>query len=139
MKFLNKSGKLVNINVAKYKIDWDKVENKSKPQLIVERFLNPYWKSDYVLTEFRIPGSKMRIDLLNINKNIAIEISPLSSHSYNDFFHKGNRLNFLLSFKRDEYKQKWIEKNNFTYIKLSDNHLKNLSVELFAQEFNIIL
>ena len=138
MKFKGLTGQSIEINIGKYVLDWNKTSNKSKPQLLVESFLRPYWEKDRVLTEFKIPG-RMRIDLLNINKKIAIEISPSSSHSFNKFFHKDNRLNFLAAVKRDAAKQEWIEKNGFTYVELGDNHLKNLSVELFVKEFNIHL
>lgn len=140
LKFLKLSGAPVNISVSKYLLDWnDETRAASKPQKLVESFLFPYWQNDYVLVEFRIPGSKLRIDLLNTSKKIAIEVSPASSHSYNPFFHKGEKLNFLASFKRDEAKREWIEKNNYQFVELNDNHLKDLSAELFIKEFNILL
>ncbi len=139
LKFLKLSGSLVNIPVSKYLLDWNAPQIGSKPQKQVEEFLKLYWLNDYVLKEFRIPGSKLRIDLFNTSKKIAIEISPSSSHSYNPFFHKGNKLNFLASFKRDEKKRNWIEKNNYQYVELNDECLNNLSTALFLEKFNIAL
>ena len=138
MKFkkLNSSFE-VNVNTAKYAIDWAKAV--SKPQQAAKNFLHPYWKYDNVLEEFLIPGSKLRIDLLNLTKiedysGVAIEISPESSHSFNPFFHKSRVSRFLASVKRDLGKMEWVKENGFLYVCLNEADLKNLSVEMFLSK-----
>lgn len=138
MKFkkLNSSFE-VNVNTAKYSIDWSAAV--SRPQKKVKDFLHSFWRYDNVLEEFVIPGSKLRIDLLNLTKiedynGVAVEISPQSSHSFNSFFHKDRVGGFLASVKRDLGKMEWIQANGFLYISLDDADLKNLTVEMFLEK-----
>lgn len=121
MKLLNLYGREVNVNPSKYLIDWDRVV--SKPQKQVKDAIRPIWSADYVCEEFYIPGSKMRIDLINFSKKIVVEVSPKGSHGYNEFFNK-NRPNFLRASKRDLSKADWCEKNGFRLIEIRDKDLK---------------
>lgn len=133
MKFKKLKGeKEVNVNICKFLIDWNK--EVSSLQKKVKDFLYEFWKYDNVLEEFVIPGSKLRIDLLNLTQNVAVEISPESSHDYNDFFHKTRVGGFLASVKRDFEKQEWIERNGFIYIELKSADLKNLTKEMFKEK-----
>jgi len=87
------SSTLVSVNIAGYLIDWDKVV--SKPQKQVSDFLRRYWAADCVLSELRIPGSLLRLDIVNVSKKIVVEVSPDSIHkNYNPFMH-GDRRAFL--------------------------------------------
>lgn len=138
MKFpkLN-SNSLVNVNLAEYKIDWD--HKVSAPQKAVVDFLKPFWISDLVLAELRIPGSLLRIDITNIDKKIMLEVSPKSVHQvFNLWIHK-DRAGFLKKLKADQQKIAWIEKAGFQFVELVDEDIKNLSRELFRDKFNIIL
>ena len=132
MKFskLNHPNTQVNVNLIKYAINW--TEGGSKPHLKVKQFLEPYWRFSQVLEEFLIPGSKLRIDILNVSQKIAIEISPSSSHSFNPFFHKSRAGGFLASLKRDQGKEEWILENGFQYICLGDEDLKDLTISRFS-------
>ena len=130
MKFkkLN-SQKVVNVAITDYVIDWN--HKVSGPQKLVKDFLKPYWKADCILEEFRIPGSKLRIDLFNISKHIVLEVSPIQHQEFNEFFHK-TRAGFLQALKRDMDKRKWAEDNEFTFIELYEDDLSNLTVKWFA-------
>lgn len=121
MKLINLYGREVNVNPSKYLIDWDRVV--SKPQKQVKDAIKPIWSADYVCEEFYIPGSKMRIDLINFSKKVVVEVSPKGSHKYNPFFNK-NRSNFLSAAKRDLSKAEWCEKNGFRYVEINDLELK---------------
>jgi hypothetical protein len=129
MKFkkLN-SAREVNVNVSKYLIDWDHAV--SKPQKAVKDFLYPFWKGHIVLEEFRIPGSLLRIDLLNLTRRIAIEVSPSSSHSFNKFFHK-DRFRFGRAVGRDLQKRPWCEQNDIQLIEIFDTDIPLLSRKWF--------
>lgn len=122
MKIKNKYGKEVNVNAAKYLIDWDRAV--SKPQKKVKDILRPVWSGNFVCEEFTIPSSRMRVDLINFTQGVVVEVSPKGSHSYNDFFNK-NRSSFLRSVKRDMEKVKWAELNDFRYIEIDDEDLKD--------------
>ncbi len=127
------SNKLVNVPITKYLIDWDK-KKVSKPQFAVKSFLKKYWECEYVLEEFLIPGSRLRIDFLNTTSKVSIEVSPKSSHSFNPFFHGSRNTGFLESVKRDESKSLWAEQNGFLHIELGDEELKNLTKEMFKEK-----
>lgn len=131
-----KSRKQSNVNIANYLIDWD--ASPSKEQKVLQDFLYPFWKNKVVLAEFRIPGSKFRIDILNLSDNIAIEYSPDSSHDYNPFFHK-SRTEYILRVKADIDKIKWLENSGFKVIELKKEDLFQLSKLFFIEKFGILL
>jgi len=139
MKFqkLNSTG-TINVSLDKYLIDWDHVV--SKPQKKVKDFVFTFWKTDVVLEEFMIPGSRLRIDLLNISKKIAIEVSPNSTHkNFNPFMHGSRASGYLKTFKSDIQKKEWIKSSGFGYVKLTDLELKTLDRDSIEKQFNITL
>lgn len=138
MKFtkLHKPNIKVNVNVSEYLCDWHKVV--SKPQKKVKDFLYPYWNGCVVLEEFRIPGSLLRIDLLNLTRKVAVEVSPASTHSFNEFFHK-NRFRFGASVRRELDKQEWIEQNGFKLVEVFEDDLDILSPKWFLEKYDITI
>ena len=137
MQFLSK-GRLVNASIDDYRIDWDK--KVSGPQKLTKDFLFPFWKNHVCLEEFRIPKTKLRIDLMNITRRIAVEVSPEATHrKFNAHFHRGNRMNYVAVLQRDQDKKKWIEENGFLFVELCDDDLDNLTVELFEEKFKVNL
>lgn len=122
----------------KYLINWDR--EVSKPQKKVKSFLRKFWGARVVLEEARIPKSLFRLDLFNITDGIIVEISPNAVHcDFNPFFHKNRASGFLKKLKADTAKRDWALKNNFQYVELFDEDLKNLSRELFLEKFQISL
>lgn len=136
MRFKKKDGKDINVNITKYQINWDK-KCRSKIQFEVKQFLRTFWRNHYCLEEFRIPGSLMTIDLVNITKKIAIETSGLQHIQYNKFFHKGNRTNFRLQMERDVDKEDWCIKNNLILIEIFPKDIKDLSRNWFIEKYKI--
>lgn len=136
MKFLTITGKEKNVNISEYLIDWDR--KVSGPQKKVKDFLKPFWKNCVVLEEFLIPGCLLRADIVNISKNILLEVSPAQHHEFNKHFHK-NKVGYLNSIKRDFEKEQWAIKNKFTFIEILEEDLDKLSRELFKKEFDITL
>lgn len=131
------SNKQINVNISKYRIDWKKYP--SKEQKVLQDFLYPYWKNSVVLSEFRVPGSLLRIDLINVNKRLCIEYSPESHHgNYNEFFHK-NKSNYMQSIMRDYCKYEWTIKNGFTLLELNEEDLNYLSYDYFVKKYNVYL
>lgn len=138
MKFskLN-SDKIVNVNIFNYRLDFNKIQG-SRPEVAVKKFLKPYWSNDLVLEEFIIPGSRLRIDIVNISKMIVLEVSPASTHSFNKFFHK-NVAVFADRLKKEIFKRDWCIKHKFNYIELEDEELANLTKKMFLEKFNVTL
>lgn len=122
MKILDANGREVNVNISKYTIDWDRVV--SKPQKQTKDALRGIWGGQAVCEEFKIPASRMRIDLINFSMGVVVEVSPKGSHKYNKFFNK-NRSNFLRAAKRDIKKAEWCELNGFRYVEIVDEDLKS--------------
>jgi hypothetical protein len=130
-----KSKQLQNINISKHLINWD--SGGSSPHLKSKIFLSKYWRYDVVLEEFPLPGSRLRIDILNISKRIAVEVSPDATHNkYTEFFH-GTRNGFLGSVKRDFDKAKWCDDNDILLIEFDDEFLKNMSAARFLEKFGM--
>jgi len=131
------SDKEINIDINKYRIDWNRVV--SKPQKAVKDFLFRYWKSKIVLEEFRVPGSRLRFDIVNMNDHIIIEVSPKKVHGqYNKFFHK-TRLGYVNSIKRDMSKVEWAELNDFVLVEVYDEDIPVLSREWFREKYSVEL
>lgn len=124
-----KNQKLYSLKVSKFLIDWRR--EVSRPQARVKQFLYQYWKFHIVLEEMTVPGSRCRLDLVNLTRRIVVEVSPSGSHSFNKFFHR-DRMRFGAAVQRDLDKHDWCLRNNFKYIELNDDDLENLSKELFA-------
>jgi hypothetical protein len=131
-----KSDRQSNVNLSRYLIDWN--DSPSKEQRILQDFLYPYWKSKVILAEFRIPGSKFRVDILNITDRIGMEYSPESTHDFNPFFHK-DRNAFLRRVVSDIEKLDWLKENNFKDIEINKEDLSYLSKKFFLDKFNILL
>ncbi len=127
---------LVDVRVSDYLIDWDK--KVSKPQKKVKDFLRPFWKTSVVLEEVRIPGSLLRIDLMNLSRKQVVEVSPKSTHSFNKFFHN-NRIKFGAGIKRELQKEEWCRKNGFKFIEVLEDDLNNLSEEWFKKTYDVSL
>lgn len=131
------SDKVISLNVSNYRINWDR--KVSGPQKKVKDFLRKYWSTHSVLEELPIPGSKLRVDIINVTDMVAIEVSPRQHFSYNAFLHKGHQTVFLKNVKSDCNKKQWCIDNGFTYIEITDDDLDKLSEELFKEKFGVIL
>ena len=135
MKFKNLYGKYVNKNITKYLVNWN-LPCKSKAQTNVKKFFEFYWRTHIVCEEFPVVGSRMRCDLLNLTKKIAVETHGQQHDKFVPFFHK-NRTNFKKSFKRDLTKYNWLESNGFRVIEIFDNEIPQVSAEWIKEKFDI--
>ncbi len=138
MRLYNIYGKLQNRAVTKYLIKWNK-KSRSKVQFAVKDFLYPYWKSHVVYEEFPVFGSRMKVDIMNFTKKLAIEVQGSQHNSFNAFFHNNSRAKYLESIKRDVKKAEWLEKNDFFLIEINEDEAYKLSKEFFEEKFNITL
>jgi hypothetical protein len=137
MILLDIRGRERKISPSKYRIEWDK-ERASAPQYRAKQFLKEFWLGDTVCEEFIIPGSRLRVDLINFSKMIAVEVSGQQHESFSKFFHK-TRIGFIKSIKRDFQKIKWLESNNISLIELYDYETLDLSKNKIEKKFNISL
>ncbi len=78
-------------------------------------------------------GTRSRIDILNVNKAVMVEVSPESSHSFNAFFHQGSLNRFKDALKRDLAKDDYARVNGFTLVTLTDSDFP-LTEAAFARQ-----
>lgn len=130
------SNRQISVNVVPDMIDWSR--KVSGPQKAVKEFLYPYWKRHVVLEEFTVPRTRWRMDLLNLTRKIAIEVSPGQHQKFNPFFHR-NRPNFGAALQRDIKKEEWAIRNGFTFVEIYQEDIDNLSVQWFQDTYGIAL
>lgn len=121
MKFKTLTGKLKDVSISDTKIDWEG-DSLSIFQETVKDFFYPFWKNDIVCEEFRIPATRMSIDILNVTKRMAVEVQGAQHSQYNEFM-SGSRAGYLSQLKRDESKRKWCDINQLILIEI---HPKDL-------------
>lgn len=137
VKKLN-SNKLINVNINKYKIDWEK-SGVSSLEIRFRKLIRPFWQNSIVLFQFRIPGSLLRLDFLNVNKFLGVEIQGLQHNNFNKHFHGNSRFNYLSSIKRDLTKYTWCGENNMQLLELTEEDLDSFSLQHIKEKFNIDL
>jgi len=138
MRLYDINGKLKFLNVSKYRIQWEK-SSRSNVQFLVKQFLKQYWTNNIVYEEFPVYGSRMKVDILNATKKIAIEVNGKQHDKFNSFFHNGSRLKYLNSIKRDSQKAKWLEDNQFLLVEINEEEAPNISKDFFLNKYNITL
>ena len=136
MRLYNIHGKLQSKIVTKYLIDWDK-PSRSQIQFKVKNFLKKYWENQIVYEEFPVYGTRMKVDILNATKKIAIEVQGSQHNQFNKFFHGNSRSKYLQSIKRDYQKAQWLEKNGYTLIEIEEKDINKLNYSYFSEQFNI--
>ena len=138
MRLYNIYGKLQNKDVTRFLIKWNK-KSRSKIQFAVKEFLEPYWKGHVVYEEFPVFGSRMKVDIVNMTKKIAIEVQGSQHSNFNAFFHNNSRAKYLASIKRDVKKAQWLEKNDINLIEIDEKEAYKLSKEFFKEKFDLTL
>lgn len=137
MKFKNIFGRDSNKNINKFLINWDE-PCRSKVQFKVKSFFKEIWSSHVVVEEFPVIGTRMRCDLINLTKKIAVETHGLQHEKFVKHFHR-TRTGFKKSIKRDIQKYEWLKMNNFEVIEIFENEINLLSKDWILQKFNIYI
>ena len=132
MRLYNVKGKLQSKLVGKYLINWNK-KSRSKIQFKVKQFLKLYWENHVVYEEFPVYGTRMKVDILNATKKIAVEVNGRQHSNFNSFFHNNSRAKYLASIKRDVEKREWLEKNGYTLIEIEEDEVPQLSEEFIVK------
>ena len=87
--------------------------------------------------EFPVYGTRMKVDMINMTKRIAVEVQGAQHDSFNKFFHNNSRANYLSSIKRDYDKRVWLESNDFKVLEVFEEDLPSLSKKYIMQKFEI--
>ena len=136
MKLYDITGRLVNRNVGRYKIDWD-AKCRSKFQFEVKQFFKSFWFGQICYEEFTVYGTRMKVDLINMTKRIAVEVQGAQHDEFNKFFHNNSRATYLRSITRDSDKRKWLENNDFKVLEILPKDLPELSRKYIKEKFSV--
>ena len=134
VKRLN-SNKEVLIRVNKYLINWGNSGDSGLERQFRD-LIYPYWKGQIILFQCPVIGTLLRIDFVNCNKRLAIEIDGPQHESYNKYMH-GNRAGYLSSIKRDIFKERFCEQNNIKLLRLKQYDLDNFSPKYILETFGV--
>ena len=137
MKFYTLSGTVQNVNVSDYLINWNK-NSLSIFQKDVKTFLKRYWKNQIILEEMPVPGSRMRVDFVNLTLRIAIEVNGAQHVSFNKHMHGGDSDKYREQIARDLKKMQWCQKNNLKFVEIYPDDMP-LTKEWFSKNYSIIL
>lgn len=124
------------LRTNKYLINWSE-NGASKLETRFKELIFPYWRNQIILEQLRIPGSLLRVDFLNCNKKLAVEINGPQHDKFNPHFHKNSRVNFASSIRRDIKKINWCEKNGITVLELVEDDLDWFSPKYILDRFGI--
>ncbi len=136
MKLYDIKGRLVNKSVTKYRIKWDG-ECRSNFQYEVKQFFKKFWYGQICYEEFPVYGTRMKVDLINMTKRIAVEVQGAQHEQFNKFFHNNSRANYLKSITRDHDKIVWLENNNFKVLEIFEADLASLSKKYIFDKFEV--
>jgi hypothetical protein len=135
LKLYDVYGRPRSRRVTKYLIDWDK-KSRSKLQFNVKQFLRGYWKNHIVYEEFPVYGTRLKVDIVNMTKKIAIEVQGAQHETFNKFFHNNSRSTYLASIKRDAKKAEWLALNNFVIMYIYEKDVPKLSLDFFVDVYD---
>tara|TARA_Y100000361_G_C11129668_1_gene328115 strand:- start:97 stop:513 length:417 start_codon:yes stop_codon:yes gene_type:complete len=136
VKLYDIKGRLVNKSVSKYRIDWEG-DCRSNFQYEVKQFFKTFWYGQICYEEFPVYGTRMKVDLVNMTKRIAVESHGAQHESFNKFFHNNSRANYLRSITRDHDKVVWLENNDFKVLEIFEEDLPSLSKRYILEKFEV--
>lgn len=121
MKWITSNGYSRVIHEKKYRINWNG-PSLSNFQFTVKQFFKKYWEHDVVGEEVRLPDTKLRVDILNFSKKIAIEVNGLFHIEYTPYFQKSEK-DFQHQVFKDVYKEHLLQKNGIEVIEIYEKNL----------------
>lgn len=127
--FLTLNNKKYSVNCSKYKIKWAG-KSASKLEWEGKKFFYYIWKKDFCCEEFICRPSvfdSFRIDLINLDRNIAVEFHGQQHVKMVNLYHKSED-DFWKGVERDEAKKDWCIKNGIELIEVYQKNMP-LSIE----------
>lgn len=135
MKWLNRNGKEFSFADKRYLINWDKAA-PSKGAQAVKDFLGANYRFWTWFEEYRIPGTRLKVDFLSTTTKVAIEFHGRQHNTFVKHWH-GSRSGFLSHIKRDVKKEELLEKNGFRLIEMYEEDLDLLNKEWFEDKLAV--
>jgi len=136
MIFKTLNDKNYDIKVSKYLIDWNK-KSLSDFQFNVKQFLKPFWNQHLCFEEFPVAGTRMRVDIINFSKRIAVECNGFQHEDPKAFFH-ANYESYRKQLERDVKKERFCVLNGIKFVEIYETDMP-LTEEFFKDKYNIKL
>jgi very-short-patch-repair endonuclease len=121
MRWITAKGNTRPLSEKKYSIKWDS-ESLSLFQFNVKQFFKKYWIEDIVGEEVLIPQTRLRVDIVNFSKKIAVEVNGLFHVEYTPYFQNSVE-DFERQVYRDVLKEYLLEKNGFEVIEIYEKNM----------------
>ena len=121
MKWITAKGNIRPLSEKKYSIKWDS-ESLSLFQFNVKQFFKKYWIEDIVGEEVLIPQTRLRVDIVNFSRKIAVEVNGLFHVEYTPYFQNSVE-DFERQVYRDVLKEHLLEKNGFEVIEIYEKNM----------------
>ena len=121
MKWITAKGNIRPLSEKKYSIKWDS-ESLSLFQFNVKQFFKKYWIKDIVGEEVLIPQTRLRVDIVNFSRKIAVEVNGLFHVEYTPYFQNSVE-DFERQVYRDVLKEHLLEKNGFKVIEIYEKNM----------------
>lgn len=137
MKWLTPTGRLKDIPVHRYRVDW-MADQGSQFSSDVLDFFEPYWRHDVVYSELPVAGTKMRYDFVNLTKHVILETDGIAHLTPKSHFHGGIPAKWLDQIKRDDLKNQMARRNGFIMVRIEPDHLP-LTKKWVEETFDITL
>lgn len=125
-----------NINEKKYQIRWQG-PSLSVFQRKIKIFFSDYWDKDSVGEEVLLPNTKLRVDIMNFTRKIAIECNGQFHSKFTPYLQKDLNT-FRKQVARDVLKEHLLELNGFRVIEIYEKNMP-LSEEWILNTFGDIL
>lgn len=125
-----------NINEKKYRIHWTG-PSLSAFQRKIKIFFSDYWDKDSVGEEVLLPNTKLRVDIMNFTRKIAIECNGQFHSKFTPYLQKDLNT-FRKQVARDVLKEHLLELNGFRVIEIYEKNMP-LSEEWILNTFGDIL
>lgn len=121
MKWITAKGNIRPLSEKKYSIKWNG-ESLSLFQFNVKQFFKKYWIKDIVGEEVLIPQTRLRVDIVNFSRKIAVEVNGLFHVEYTPYFQNSVE-DFERQVYRDVLKEHLLEKNGFEVIEIYEKNM----------------
>lgn len=142
MKWITAKGKVINLNITKYLIDYDS-DKGSSGEVSVRKFLKKH-SSTHIWTEqlpIKIGGPRAaRLDFMSPDLKLCIEIDGDFHNSFDKgkFFYNNSKINYLNSIKRDVKKEEMLELNGIKVVRVEYSDLP-LTPAFFLEKYDIYI
>lgn len=121
MKWITHKGNIRHLNEKRYLIDWEG-PSLSNFQKSVKEFFSFYWEGERVGEEVTLPYTRLRVDIVNFTRKIAVECNGKFHAEHTSYFQK-TKEDFHWQVTKDVQKEMLLELNGFRVIEIYEKNM----------------